>query len=488
MARMSKSVLPKSDSNSVPHRAATPTIKSEPHTDSVADETNRSATDPLTFPYSPLPRLYNPTILSSDYRNSKISPSSTAVSSVPPRSYLSSHRQHVSPLNERHTRPNSVPNHPNGLQTSDKSSQSSSTLKGSPTTSSHPVFHNVNDLAAHHGIPTFLPPTPRTVTRRTSSLDEMSQSTDNDAFSSLCSEYLTMLENPTSDVSLNPASRPTNSSDEQAAQAILSLLQAGELDHHHVLFLTHQESLTNRGCPPGDSSRQNEYLTSPMESPFDDFLSTPGLRNEDFPADFTSPLIADGDDFGAPFQNTPLFDDVGLFEPHSSSDKRPVQPPSSAINLDSMYSLSPTTPALEASPLFASPRRLSSNLPTGTRRNLTPDALIPLDAPVQTRNYPTPSATSRRDPPRKRSRTEALGDEDDEAGKELNELDAISAKRLQNTLAARRSRRRKLEHQLELETNLDREKQLKEQWRSRALTLEALLMSHGISVPPAMNY
>ena len=78
--------------------------------------------------------------------------------------------------------------------------------------------------------------------------------------------------------------------------------------------------------------------------------------------------------------------------------------------------------------------------------------------------------------------------EDEEANQDLTGLDAIAAKRLQNTLAARRSRRRKLEHQLELETNLEREKQLKEQWRSRALTLEALLMSHGISVPPAMGY
>jgi len=223
-----------------------------------------------------------------------------------------------------------------------------------------------------------------------------------------------------------------------------------------------------------------------MESPFDDFLSTPGLRNEDFPSDFTSPLIADGDDFGAPFHNTPLFDDAGLFEP-PLSDKRAVPPHSSAMNFDNLYSVSPGTPALDASPLFSPSSRLSSNLPTGTRKNLRPDALIPLDAPVQSRNYPTPSVTSRRDPPRKRSRTETSGD-DDEADKDLSELDALAAKRLQNTLAARRSRRRKLEHQLELETNLDREKQLKEQWRSRALTLEALLMSHGIPVPPAMNY
>jgi hypothetical protein len=153
-----------------------------------------------------------------------------------------------------------------------------------------------------------------------------------------------------------------------------------------------------------------------------------------------------------------------------------------------MYTISPATPSLDASPLFAPPpSRLSSNPPNGTRKNLTPDALIPLDAPVQSRNYLTPSATSRKEPPRKRSRTEALGD-DDEANEGTGDLDPIASKRLQNTLAARRSRKRKLEHLLEIEANLDREKQQKEQWRSRAMTLEALLLSHGIPVPPAIHY
>jgi len=221
-------------------------------------------------------------------------------------------------------------------------------------------------------------------------------------------------------------------------------------------------------------------------SPFDDFLRTPALRNDDF-NEYT-PLIVDGDDFGAPFHDTPLFGDVGLFEPPASSDKRAASSLHPAVNLDNMYSLSPATPALDASPLFtSSPHHFSSNPPTGTRKNLTPDALIPLDAPVQSRNYLAPSATSRKEPPRKRSRTEALGD-DDEATKDMSELDSLSAKRLQNTLAARRSRRRKLEHQLELENTLEQEKQLKEHWRSRAMTLEALLMSHGIPVPPTMNY
>jgi hypothetical protein len=474
MARKSKSVLSQSDSNYRPHRVPTPTFKSELHTDSVAYELDSTTTDPLTFPSSSSSRIFNPATLSSDYRNSKLSPSPT-LSSVTPRSYLSSHRHHVLHLNERQLRPNSVPNQRNGLQNLDKSSQSPSTLTGSPTTSSHPVFHNVNDLAAHHGIPMSLPPTPRTVTRRTSPTDEMTPSAEDESFSSLCSEYLTMLD-----------STPNTASVEEATQAILNIFRAGTPDH--VPFLTHQESLTICGCPPDPQTKPSEdFLTSPMEeSPFDDFLSTPALGG-DF-QDFTSPLIFESDDVGAPYHHTPLFDDVGLFEPPSSSDKRTAPHLSSAVDLDRMYTVSPGTPALDASPFFPPSHRLPFNLPTGTRKNLTPETLIPLDAPVQSRNYLTPSVTSRKESSRKRSRTEASFDDDDEADKEVGELDAVAAKRLQNTLAARRSRRRKLEHQLELETNLDREKQLKEQWRSRAMTLEALLMSHGIPVPPAVPY
>lgn len=306
-----------------------------------------------------------------------------------------------------------------------------------------------------------LPPTPRTVTRRPSS-DEMTPSPENDPFSSLCNEYLTMLDHPTSEMTHNPASNPPTTADDEAAKAILSILYAG------------------------DPQNQSDYLTSPMESPFDDFLSTPALVGDQFP-DFTSPLIMDGDDFGATYHDTPLFGDVGLFEPPSSSDKRTAPHLPSNVNHDRMYTVSPGTPALDASPLFPSHRLSSSNLPTGTRKNLTPETLIPLDAPVQSRNYISPSVTSRKEPSRKRSRTEASFD-DDEADKDVGELDAVAAKRLQNTLAARRSRRRKLEHQLELEAHLDHEKQLKEQWRSRAVTLEALLISHGIPVPPTVQY
>ena len=65
------------------------------------------------------------------------------------------------------------------------------------------------------------------------------------------------------------------------------------------------------------------------------------------------------------------------------------------------------------------------------------------------------------------------------------DLDAIEAKRRQNTLAARRSRKRKLEYQRELESNVDRLQDEKEQWKRRAEALEAVMRSHGIEVPPA---
>ncbi|KAI0033113.1 hypothetical protein K488DRAFT_48383 [Vararia minispora EC-137] len=133
--------------------------------------------------------------------------------------------------------------------------------------------------------------------------------------------------------------------------------------------------------------------------------------------------------------------------------------------------------------------------PNGTRKNVTPETLVPLDAPIQPRKYLTPSQTSRKDVPatfaRKRARSQAFGDEDELADDDAaalrpsaTEEDAIKAKRLQNTLAARRSRKRKLEYQRELEDTIEIERQEKEQWKSHALVLEALLTDKGYQVPP----
>ncbi|KAI0260224.1 hypothetical protein BC834DRAFT_832102 [Gloeopeniophorella convolvens] len=156
-----------------------------------------------------------------------------------------------------------------------------------------------------------------------------------------------------------------------------------------------------------------------------------------------------------------------------------------------MYQISPGTPFIDTPSLQASPSSLSLRrkaAPTGTRKNITPEALVPFDAPIQNRKYRTPSATSRKELPatfaRKRARSQAFEDEEEEAvGPTLSEEDAIKAKRLQNTLAARRSRKRKLEYQRELEDALELERKDKEMWKARALVLEALLRDKGHEVP-----
>ncbi|PCH39830.1 hypothetical protein WOLCODRAFT_23656 [Wolfiporia cocos MD-104 SS10] len=254
----------------------------------------------------------------------------------------------------------------------------------------------------------------------------------------------------------------------------------------------------------------NEYLTSPMEdSPWDDFLTTPALGSAEMNSEFlTSPAIVDADDFND-FGGASLFDD-SLELTAACESQKPSAPatslPPQPFNFEGMYTIpSPTTPALDPTSLHPSPRvpaavppstpaasarqsrRLSA--PTGTRKNLTPEALVPIDAPIQPRKYVTPSATSRKEVPavfaKKRARSQAFGEEDeiDTSNLPQSDLDAIEAKRRQNTLAARRSRKRKLEYQRELEITVEQERTEKEMWKARAQMFEALLRSHNLEVP-----
>jgi Basic region leucine zipper len=59
----------------------------------------------------------------------------------------------------------------------------------------------------------------------------------------------------------------------------------------------------------------------------------------------------------------------------------------------------------------------------------------------------------------------------------------IEWKRRQNTLAARRSRTRKMMKVQNLEETVERLTKEKEIWKTRALTLKQLLHSHGIICP-----
>lgn len=269
-------------------------------------------------------------------------------------------------------------------------------------------------------------------------------------------------------------------SDDAAVQALMEVLQAS----------------------PDFQQGFEDFLTSPMDdSPFDDFLTTPSMSTSEF---LTSPAIVDADDFGFD-ESMPLFGgNIGY--PESIKTAHNVAHPS--FNLDGLLTMSPNTPALDngSSPQMGhplntpmtpslpppTPASRRKNEPTGTRKNITPASLVPYDAPIQTRKYVTPSSTSRKEVPavfaKKRSRTQAFGDDEDQLAEDSpllapEDLDAIEAKRRQNTLAARRSRKRKLEYQRELEEGLEREREEKESWKTRALMSEALLRSHGIEVP-----
>ncbi|KAF9240224.1 hypothetical protein BU15DRAFT_87709 [Melanogaster broomeanus] len=217
----------------------------------------------------------------------------------------------------------------------------------------------------------------------------------------------------------------------------------------------------------------NEYLTSPLiDSPFDDdLLTTPAIGSADMHADIlTSPLMGDfGDSFAASSRRCLTTSTTLSFLPSKPQNEH-LAPPHQP-NFDAMYQLeSPNTPFLDSS--SSSPCGAKSTA-TGTRKNVTPESLVPVDAPTQPRKYLTPSATSRKELPAVFARKHELGEEQQQ----------IEAKRRQNTIAARRSRKRKLEYQKELEDSVERYKSESEIWKQRAMTCQALLRSHRIECP-----
>ena len=135
-------------------------------------------------------------------------------------------------------------------------------------------------------------------------------------------------------------------------------------------------------------------------------------------------------------------------------------------------------------------RRRRSN----SNRRMSPDDLIPLEAPTQPRRYNIPSATSRKDVPsyysssKRGSYSRVSDEEEDELTEEplapnATDQEKIEWRRRQNTLAARRSRKRKLQQVQDLHQTVEDLTKEREVWRTRALTLRQLLISHGILCP-----
>ena len=71
---------------------------------------------------------------------------------------------------------------------------------------------------------------------------------------------------------------------------------------------------------------------------------------------------------------------------------------------------------------------------------------------------------------------------------DATEQEKIDWRRRQNTLAARKSRKRKLEQMQQLQDDVQRLSKEKDVWRERALMMKQLLLSHGLPAPNFVEY
>ncbi|KAF8886433.1 hypothetical protein CPB84DRAFT_1542741 [Gymnopilus junonius] len=140
----------------------------------------------------------------------------------------------------------------------------------------------------------------------------------------------------------------------------------------------------------------------------------------------------------------------------------------------------------------AHPSRTHPSLqPYNQARPPTNEFLSP-DASTHRRRYATASSPSQRNVPpyvtaRRRS-AQQISDEEDELFDEplpdnATEQQKVEYRRKQNTLAARRSRKRRMLQFQKLEEDVVRLTREKDIWRERALMMERLLATHGLPFP-----
>lgn len=458
------------------------------------------------YAFDSLPRVEISVPINYTHHNKRQDVRSRFVNPSAPYQTSSSVTRHVYPATPLESPASSFsdPHLPNGTLNSRTSLRTST-----------PVFNSAQDLAAHYGIPQILPPAPNTTPRRTTSFENNSSFIN---FTTLSSNYLNMLRQKSDDNTMTsdtaqsvlsvPPTTLQSQVDADAVKALMDVLGGShsfletEICMTHAVFTASPEFASSPDFSPESTSPDfdmNEFMTSPYDSPFPDSLDTPliGLGDMDAVNMMTSPLIEYGiDDFDGPLFLDSFDSSVG--------SKPSYEPPAPQPNFDNMYTMTPPTPALDPSSIYPSPRLPSGrsifptpaptrrkSSATGTRKNVTPEKLLDLDAPTQQRKYITPSATSRKDIPaafaKKRARSQAFGDEEDELeeaplGPNATEKEQIEWKRRQNTLAARKSRKRKLEHQQQLEDMVARLTTEKDVWKTRALTFKQMLIQGGVDV------
>ncbi|KAJ1303584.1 hypothetical protein OPQ81_011767 [Rhizoctonia solani] len=236
------------------------------------------------------------------------------------------------------------------------------------------------------------------------------------------------------------------------------------------------------------SSSSTRHQTSPALFDYSD-TSSGGI-----PLFGPSPIVLDSNQSAA--YGTPNLDNLHLRSAHLGFEildsLLPVSGSPTSPAADTRDLFSPTTsPLFSDSPSVSRPEGVRSvsdpvkrTHPTGHRKNLTPEQLLDVNAPTQQRNYYGPSATSRKVIPagfeERRAkivakRRRGLGADGEELSEDAILNAAVEDKRRANTVAARRSRQRKLEYVKTLETQLEEKSRELELWKERAIAAEKMV-------------
>jgi len=260
-----------------------------------------------------------------------------------------------------------------------------------------------------------------------------------------------------------------------------------------------------------DPTAEVPFSTGLEETPEDSPLDTPDdhFGSAAIDAELSSPMPCFGAEYKTDSNVATDYESFGidlaqLFSHTAPFPAEPITTHSASLPpLDQAPYVIDQTPALNTAPLpdldtcpptpsmayealshaststASSSSRLTKPLPTGVRRNITVDKLVPLDAPTQPRHYVGESATSRKVVPaafrKKRNITEVDIDP--------NDAEAIEEKRRKNTLAARKSRARKLETLQTLQDQINAVTAERDFWHQRAVVAEEMLRQHGLASP-----
>ncbi|KAJ3782027.1 hypothetical protein GGU10DRAFT_436914 [Lentinula aff. detonsa] len=333
-------------------------------------------------------------------------------------------------------------------------------------------------------------------------------------FESLRGNYLRMLANEVDDSSLvDNTTRPiaelhTGDNGEDPQLSAYDSIIASE-------FLREEQFTDYLSSPLGASPTLDDSPSSSLHSPIKNSieLNNFGSMNAESPLNTIQP-VKDSPNLAVLMGSHPIKDPDPVvavssnksatltYNAGSSYRNRSLHPTQRLPSSQANNIMVATSSSRKASSSFASSKASNG---TTTRPRVILDNLIPLDAPTRPRPHIIiPSETTTTENNSKRSHAVAFeGDDVNEAhnhkdeegieeslssseipsegppGPHATESEKLAYKRRRCTLAARRSRRRKLEYQLSLEVKIEKLENQREMWRTRCDILQEILKSRN---------